>query len=43
MKAELVFHDKVVGRDNSIVEVKIWSVDKLFEDFYNDLGRFKKR
>ncbi|GBD97650.1 MAG TPA: hypothetical protein ENG83_05110 [Nitrospirae bacterium] len=26
MKAELIFHDKVVEHDNSIVEIKIWSV-----------------
>ncbi len=26
MKAELVFHEKVVEGDNSIVEAKIWSV-----------------
>ncbi len=26
MKAELIFRDKVVEHDNSIVEIKIWSV-----------------
>ncbi|MBI2490427.1 MAG: hypothetical protein HYW12_12065 [Planctomycetes bacterium] len=92
MKAELVYHDKVVELPDSIVEIKIWSVpisidkphgykysfiyvksgkrilgydnaegkgdhrhyedkeepyefkniNKLFEDFYNDLRRLKK-
>ena len=92
MKAELVYHDKVVELPDSIVEIKIWSVpisaykphgykysfiyvksgrrilgydnaegkgdhkhyedkeepyefkniNKLFEDFYNDLWRLKK-
>ena len=91
MKAELIFHDKVMEKDRSIIEVKIWavplssgnpygykysmvyikdgkrifgydnakakgdhrhyggeeepykfkSINRLFEDFYQDLRRFK--
>lgn len=40
MKAELVYHDKVVELPDSIVEIK--NINKLFEDFYNDLRRLKK-
>lgn len=28
MKAQLVFHEKVIEADNSIVEIKIWSIQK---------------